>query len=78
MKDEILKIVYDPKTGFNECAEELTALMCYREVRAFIQGVGIRGYGKGETFAIAFNYLKKVYSEETIQQAIEQVQKEQE
>lgn len=74
MKDEILKIVYDPKTGFNETADQLTALMCYREVKAYLRAFG-EPYRECELDQIA-EWLQSDYLEPIILQAIEQVKKE--
>ena len=75
MKDEILKIVYDPKTGFNECADQLTALMCYREVKSFC-GAFVNGQGC-TALEMAIRYLlKEGYSTQEINKAVEQVKKE--
>jgi len=71
MKDEILKIVYDPKTGFNECADQLTALMCYREVRAFMNGRALMVW-----CGPVIELLKDDYPKQLIMKAIEQVKKE--
>lgn len=96
MKDTILKIIQSKVhiqkarslagtevnilEGEELAANELTALMCYREVRAYCAPI-ISFLGFIEDFEdtgnAIYKYLKDSYNEETILQAIEQVKKEQ-
>jgi len=90
MKDKIYKILYKSRGLFSFspieqiipsiATEQLTALMCYREVRAYCAPI-IAFYGFIEDFEDIGNaiyiYLKDSYNKEIILQAIEQVKNEQ-
>lgn len=78
MRDEILRIVYDPKAGFNECADELTALMCYREVRAIFEYLGHYYIKIPSVFNAVFNQLALEYPRPLVAASLEKYKNEQE
>jgi hypothetical protein len=64
-------INYHSVQGVVPAADELTALMCYREVRAFVEGRALM-----EWVTPVIIYLKGRYESTTIIKAIERVKKE--
>lgn len=83
MKDKIdsilLNIYEQVQDGiqWDKAANELTALMCYREVRAMYTTIRQAGYKKNPHDSWVFTTLIKDYTEDIILKAIEQVKTDQ-
>lgn len=89
MKDKILKIINNNISisqsgymngqadieGVEDTVSELTALMCYREVRAIIEWLGIEHLVEEYEYVIVMQ-LKETYDTGLIWTAIEQVKNE--
>ena len=79
MEDRVRSIIlsqWGNLLGVGKASEVITALMCYREVRAIMEWVGVTEFNIPEVEDGLVIQLKEHYNMKLVWQAIEQVKKE--